>query len=79
MKKEWKSFIQSLPLPVFFYYKEDLQAHFPEIKYPLPCILLVKNGKPGLLLSASEIKGLDLVQLKTAMKRKFESSFKLVE
>jgi hypothetical protein len=76
MKKEWKSFIESLPLSAQFYYREDLQAHLPGSDYALPCVLLVKQDMPALLISAEEMKRMDLAQLKAALKERAEKELR---
>lgn len=76
MKKEWKSFVESLPLSVAFYYQEDLQEHFPDMDYALPCVLLVEKDRPKLLISSADMKHMDLAQLKAALKEKVENELK---
>lgn len=74
MKEEWKGFIESLPLSVAFYYQEDLHERLPDIDYALPCVLLVKRNTPTLLISAADMKHMDLAQLKAVLKERVEMS-----
>jgi hypothetical protein len=76
MKKEWKSFIESLPLSARFFYREDLQEYLPASDYALPCVLLVKQNTPTLLISAEEMKRMGLAQLKTALKERVENELR---
>ena len=66
MKNEWKNFVESLPLSVVFYYQEDLHAPLPGLAYALPCVLLVDEGVPTLLINAADMKQMDLAQLKAS-------------
>lgn len=74
MKKEWKSFIESLPLSVAFYYQEDLHERLPDVDYALPCVLSVEKDSPKLLISAADMKGMDLAQLKAALQERVKMS-----
>jgi hypothetical protein len=76
MKKEWKSFTESLPLSAQFYYREDLQEHLPGSDYALPCVLLVKQDTPTLLIRAEEMKRMDLAQLKAALRERIEKELR---
>ena len=56
MKKQWQEFIQSLTLPVQFFYKDELKQEYPELTViDLPAVLIVNEGKPRLLINSSEI------------------------
>lgn len=79
MKQEWKSFIESLPLSVAFYYQEDLEEKWPGHPFPLPCALLVKEDIPELLIGPEDMKHMDLARLKAALKEKLNNKLKRPE
>ncbi|MEB1809225.1 MAG: hypothetical protein LPK26_18365 [Bacillaceae bacterium] len=54
MKRKWKEYIQSLPLPVMFYHLDDLPKGLPTVEYP--CALLRKQNDAELFIPKSELE-----------------------
>jgi hypothetical protein len=63
IKSEWKTFIERLPLPVEFLYKDEVIKRYPRYNMGFPAILLQARDKLLLLIGAKEMVALDLEQL----------------
>ncbi len=67
MKKEWKDFIQALPVKSIFLHRDELIKKYPETeKAALPAIYIVEDKKAQVLVVAKEIN--QLKSLKDLMK-----------
>lgn len=61
-KKEWSSFVERLPFPTTFLHRDELAKLHPEVKDPLPAVLVERDGKLAVLVDAAaigECKSLD--------------------
>lgn len=63
IKNEWKAFIQSLPIPAAFLYKDEVQTQYPGYQLGYPAILLQSATGLKLLVSSTEMASLELEQL----------------
>ena len=74
MKREWKSFIDGLPVPVHFLHKDELKKQFNRDDLSLPSVLVLRENSLEVLIEAREINQVwSLEQLKGLVERK--SSF----
>lgn len=56
MLKPWKVFLERQPFPTMFYHRPDFRRAFPAFaELPLPLILVGREGRAEILLTASEI------------------------
>ncbi len=63
MKGAWKQFIQQLPLPVLFLYKDDFVKQYPPLAATLfPAVFVNDNNRLSIVLTASEISKLGSLQ-----------------
>jgi hypothetical protein len=62
MRPEWKTFLQSLPVPTRFMYRNQFRTEYPQLStYPLPAVFAEQNDgtfKP--FLTAAELTQTDL-------------------
>jgi hypothetical protein len=56
-KKEWSSFIGTLPFPTTFLHRDELTELHPNIKEPLPAVLVEGEGELKVLVDAAAIGG----------------------
>jgi hypothetical protein len=54
MKRDWRTTIEALPLPVLFLHRDEWQEAFPGHETPLPAILLERSGQLTPLVSADD-------------------------
>jgi len=71
----WKNFLQTLPYPTHFLYRQYFWQTYPSYRdVALPLILVEKNGEMDVLLLADEIKECDgLPALITRLQEKFDT------
>ncbi len=51
MKREWRAFLDTLPMPKRFFHRDDFKAAWPALDVALPAILIQHgNAAPELLL-----------------------------
>jgi len=62
MKKEWKSFLDSLNFDVEFIYKTAFQNKSKFSGIPVPCIVLVENDTQNVLIEATEMNSLSSLE-----------------
>lgn len=63
MKRDWKRFIQQLPVPVSFLYKDVFIQQNPQLSATLFPAAFISDGQQlSVLLTADEIKRLNSVQ-----------------
>lgn len=56
MRREWKSYIERLPYPAEFLYRDEFRSCWPQLVVPLPAILIqLDGGTPSLLMEAAEM------------------------
>ncbi|TRD11828.1 hypothetical protein FGU71_08145 [Erythrobacter insulae] len=56
MRREWRAFLNELPLEVVFHHRDDFAAAYPGHGYDLPAILLAdKDSAPRILVPAAEL------------------------
>ena len=75
MKKEWKSFIDGLGIPVKFHLKDWFLRSYPSLKgTAFPAVFIEQSdGKFILLISAAELNQVtELVQLKDMVNNKLQ-------
>ncbi len=58
MKKEWKEFVEGLPYPIEFLYKEDFIGKYEEFESEDFPLVVVYEDKPRVLISAEQINPL---------------------
>ena len=74
MKKEWRSFIKGLPLPVVFLHRDELINKYGRDDIALPSVLVVNGKLPDILIDAAEINQVDsLEQLIALVNQKINS------
>lgn len=65
--KAWKTFINQSDLSIEYYHKDEWKTAFPEVKEQLknqyPVIYIRNYGHIEVLLSAEDIKGMDIEDL----------------
>ncbi len=54
MKQEWKEFTKSLPYPVDFLHKDQLNERWPDLKTTLPAVFIEKDGKLGEIITTEQ-------------------------
>ena len=59
-KKEWRTFLESLSIPITYYHKDDRPESL--MKYELPVILMQDSSGIRELVSAKEMKGVEGVE-----------------
>lgn len=58
MLKPWKAFLEAQKFPTMFYHRPDFRRAFPEFEpVPLPLILVEKDGRAEVLMTAVDIAG----------------------
>lgn len=63
MNTEWRSYIQSIPIPVQFLHKDELRPKYPNLsKIHLPAVFVIEDNTQKLLISYSEINQIDNVK-----------------
>jgi hypothetical protein len=60
----WKSFIETFPIPILFLHKDEWKETSQQHE-PLPAIFERRNGALTVLLSAEEMKSMQLDDLKS--------------
>lgn len=55
MKKEWKDFISTLPLPAEFLHRDELQKKYGIQDVALPAVFIKKDREMSLIASADSI------------------------
>lgn len=74
MKKEWKTFVQSIPLPVTFLHKDEFVKRFATEAFEAPSAYWMRGAMRELIISANtmqELPSLDaLMQLTKAILNK---------
>lgn len=68
MNKEWKTFIQSLPMPVIFYHLDDLPEGFPKGEFPSGYVR--ENQNITLLIGNEELESCEDVSALIALVQK---------
>lgn len=59
MHGRWRRFLARVPQAKVFHHRDDFAAAFPEMRLPLPAILLAdSNATPQVLVSAAELDAL---------------------
>ena len=59
MKKQWKDFLESLPIEVESTYRDKLALTHPEFKDPLPGVFIEENGKLTQLIDKKQFESFD--------------------
>ena len=65
MKRDWRSTIEALPLPVTFLHRDEWLAAYPGNPTALPAILLEQGGALSILVSADDfaaVRSLDALK-----------------
>lgn len=57
MRAPWAAFVQRLPAPVRFMYRDQVRRTWPHVAFELPALLELRDGAPRLLVSAEAIRG----------------------
>jgi hypothetical protein len=55
MKKDWKTYIEDLPLPVEFLHRDEFNEQYPQLQKEFPSAWLKQNENMELLISAKEM------------------------
>jgi hypothetical protein len=56
MKRRWRDFLKTLPLPADFYHRQDFHAAYPDsVHWPLPLVGLARAGRLSILLDAGAL------------------------
>ncbi len=59
-REAWRAFVDALPLPVEYRHRDEFRRQHPEwADLSLPAVLLFRGDEARVLLSASDIAGLD--------------------
>ncbi|MFD2611177.1 hypothetical protein [Paenibacillus gansuensis] len=73
MRKEWRSFIQELPVEAAFLHLDELPSHLPPAEYP--CAFLQDGDRARLLISAGELNACTSIEeLKTLVLSKIKGN-----
>ena len=70
MRNEWREFISLLSIPVEFLYRNEFRRYYPGKKMQYPVVLFQNNNELEQLVSAEELKALDLDGLKQLLSRR---------
>jgi hypothetical protein len=65
--KQWKAWLDALPVPTRFYHRPDFQRDWPHVTEPLPAIFVERDGALETLVSAADFKGVKHVDGLIAM------------
>lgn len=71
VKKDWKKFIDNLPLKTSFYHRDEWKDKY-KINDDLPAVFLEENDTVHLLISKDEMNKQDLNSLKKLIKEKLD-------
>lgn len=72
IKQAWKAFVEGLPLPIEFLYKDEMPARYPQYRSGFPAILLETREDIKLLISPNEMTSLDLEQLMSLLREQLQ-------
>lgn len=72
MRKEWRQYIDSLPLPVEFLYKNQFKRYYKGYQEGFPAVLLLQGKDLRILVSAAEMKNTDLSGLKELLSERMQ-------
>lgn len=64
----WANFIETLPVPPLFLHKEEWFAQFPNVNAELPAVFTLKEGVVTELISAQQLKKMQLPDLISKVK-----------
>lgn len=62
MHSKWRSFAQTLPYPVLFLHKDELQKEYPEIQIELPAVVLLTENTNRVLITNADFKQLHTLE-----------------
>ena len=80
MKKDWKQFTKSLPLPVQFIHRDEFERNYPKVSLSYPVILQIKNGAPAVLVSSKDFDSIKSLQdLMTVVSGRLGSSHTIIQ
>jgi hypothetical protein len=66
IKKDWKTFVGSLPYTVSFLHKNEFKKNYPRIEVIVPAMLIVSGSRVDILLDAKSFEEIhNLEELKT--------------
>ncbi|GAB2965421.1 hypothetical protein GCM10027048_38930 [Hymenobacter coalescens] len=76
MRPQWKQFLQTLPLPARFLYRDQLPAAYPQlVDQPLPAVFVEdENGQVAPLVTAAEMQPLELAGLMTLLRQRLATN-----
>ncbi len=72
MKREWKAFLDQLPFPVRFLYREEWRKCYNR-KDKLPAIFIRQGENLSVLIESTELTKLNLEELMKALHKRLES------
>ncbi|UGV40435.1 hypothetical protein J7W08_10250 [Methanococcoides orientis] len=73
MKSEWRSFVDDLPIPVFFLHKDEFDKKYNYPGASFPCAYLEKDNRLNLLITSDEMNDCsDLEDLKALVNDKLK-------
>jgi len=75
MKKEWQSFVQTLPIKTKFYHRDMFKKKYSDYKTEFPVALLIENDKFKNFITAGEMGSFGSMQeLMDAVTKKINAS-----
>ncbi len=76
MKGSWKSFVESLEVPVAFLHKDEFSEEYAIQSAELPSAFIEEEGKLEYFITAEEMNAVVSVdELKTLVRRKLDEQF----
>ena len=73
MRNDWREFLSLLSIPVEFLYRNEFRSYYTGQKMQYPVILFQKEKELEQLVTAEELKTLDLDGLKQLLSRRISS------
>ena len=68
VKKEWKSYLQSLKIPVIFLHKDEFSKKYPKLtSTELPAVFLANSTKETQLITAAELSSVKSIKELTVL------------
>ena len=58
-RKEWRAFIESLPISCDFLHRDEFRQRYPDNKDPLPAVFLLEDDQPRICLDSDRLIACD--------------------
>ena len=67
MDPRWKKWVRNLPFPVEFHHRREFRREFPEVRLPLPAVLIERDGVVETLINRLDLSALESVDALVAL------------